>query len=398
MTALARTPFFAFGDNMPATSTFLHIRRALPAALLALALSAGVVTAQVPGRPAPPRETRGTVQSTDAKARTLTVMTGDGRTPPAEKKFTLAKDAEIAIGIGTQPRGIYKAGKLEDLGTGAVVTLTLAEGSDDSVTSVAANGPVLRAVLKSVNADKKQLSATVQPNAPRSAEANEQTFALAADAEIGVDDGRGRRFSVREATLADLIEGAGLMLQLSTDGKTALSVIAEGPSLSGAVLENDADKSQLKLRVAPTMPGEEPGEKTIDVADDAVVMLDDGRGRRLSLSAGKLADIPTGALVRVRMSGDQKQAVYVSAEGPQTGGLVKGVDAEKRTITVAMFVTRGQAPEEKTLAVAADARIMVDNQPAGLEAVKPAENGPFANLRLSLDQKTVQAISILQNR
>jgi hypothetical protein len=88
----------------------------------------------------------------------------------------------------------------------------------------------------------------------------------------------------------------------------------------------------------------------------------------------------------------------VAASGPQTGGMLKEVDTEKRTIKVAMFAARGQDPEEKTLDVAADARIVVDNQSATLGDVKPSDNGPFVNLRLSLDQKTVQVITVNQNR
>jgi hypothetical protein len=371
--------------------------------MLALAFSVSQATAQAPGRGTPPREVRGSVQSVDAKARTITALASDGRSAPAEKTFKLAKDAEIAFGTGIQPRGLYVAGKLEDLGTGSNVTLTLADGSDDTVTSVAANGPTLRGRLKSVDAAKKTITATLFSFTSRDATPEEKTVALAADAEIGIDDGRGRRFSVREAKLADLVEGAGLTLQLSVDGKTAVSVIAEGPSLNGSVLENTvlengADKKQLKLRVVPAAPGEEPGERTVDVAEGALVVVDDGRGRRLSLTVGKLADVPVGSQVAIRLSGDQKQAVYISASGPQTGGMLKGVDAEKRTVTVAMFVAREQAPEEKTLNVAADARITVDGQPAKLTDVKAADNGPFINLRLSLDQRTVQAITVNQNR
>jgi hypothetical protein len=380
------------------TYTCSRLRSAGLAAVVSLSMTGSLVWAQAPGRPAPPREIRGTIQSVDAKTRTLTVLASDGRTAPVEKKFTLTQDAEIALGVGVQPRGLYKPGKLDDLGEGTLVTLTPAEGSDDSIVSLTANGPTLRGRLKSVDAAKKTVTATLFAFATRSAEPEEKTFTLSADAEIGIDDGRGRRFSIREAKLADLVEGSGVTLQISPDGKEVQSIVAEGVSLNGAVLENPADKRQLKLRVGPSAPGEEPGERTVDVAEDALIVLDDGRGRRLSLTAGKLADIPAGSTVNVRMSGDQKQAVYVSASGPQTGGLVKEVDAEKRTIKIALFTARGQEPEEKTLAVAADARIVVDNAPAKLDAVKPAENGPFVNLRLSLDQKTVQSITVNQNR
>jgi hypothetical protein len=382
------------------THVFRHVTSRFVSLAAICSLSASLSSAQAPGRGAPPREVRGAVQSVDAKARTITAMAGDGRSAPAEKTYKLAKDAEVAFALstGNQQRGLYTAGKLEDLAAGSAVTLTLADGSDDTVTSVAANGATLRGRLKSVDAAKKTITATLFSFTGRDAAPEEKTVTLADGAEVGVDDGRGRRFSVREAELADLVEGSGVTLQLSPDGRSAISVIAEGPSVGGTVLESDSEKKQLKLRVAPTVPGEEPSERTIDLADDAVVVLDDGRGRRLSLALGKPADIPAGSQVVVRLSGDHKEGVYVSAAGPQTGGMLKGIDAEKRTVTVAMFVSRENPPEEKTLDVAADARVMIDGQPGKLADVKTADNGPFVNLRLSLDQKTVQAITVNQNR
>jgi hypothetical protein len=44
--------------------------------------------------------------------------------------------------------------------------------------------------------------------------------------------------------------------------------------------------------------------------------------------------------------------------------------------------------------VAKDARIVIDGSEAELADVKPAEDGPPAMVRLTLDQKTVQALMI----
>jgi hypothetical protein len=73
-------------------------------------------------------------------------------------------------------------------------------------------------------------------------------------------------------------------------------------------------------------------------------------------------------------------------------GLLKSVDADKHTVTFAVPKGRGEAPEEKTLAVAKDARIALDGAATTLGNLKAGDNGPFLQLRLGLDQKTVQSL------
>jgi hypothetical protein len=371
--------------------TFRAVVSAQFVAIIA-ALTCGSLVLAQPGRGPVPREARGTIKSIDASARTITIYAVEGGSSPVEKKFTLAKDAEIALGDGTLRRGVLTAGKLEDLAPGTQLTLTLAEGSEDSVVSLLAQGPQVRGPVKSVDTGKKEITVTVFAGG-RDPGAEDQTFAVTDSTEIGIDDGRGRRFSIREGKLADVVAGAQVTLQLSPDRKSVQAIVAEGPTLQG--IAKAVEPGKLTLAMNAQRPGEEPSEMTLDVAADALVTLDDGRGRRLSQTVGKLSDIPTGSLVRARLSGDQKQAVQITAEGPNQAGLVKSVDAAKRTITVALYANRGAEPEEKTLVVAPDARIVIDNKPAGLDEIKPVENGPFANLRLSLDQKSVQAITLV---
>ncbi len=61
-------------------------------------------------------------------------------------------------------------------------------------------------------------------------------------------------------------------------------------------------------------------------------------------------------------------------------------------------IERGENPEEKTLPVAKDARIVLDGNESKLADIKVFDNGPFAMLRLSLDQKSVQSIQTGQGR
>jgi hypothetical protein len=262
-----------------------------------------------------------------------------------------------------------------------------------TVESIVSEGPVVRGRLKEVDAGKKSLTVVVQPMR-RDQDEEERSFSLAPGAEIGADDGRGRRFSVRTAELTDLSAGAQVTLWLSLDQKQVLTVLAEGPSLVGRVKAVDAANKTLTVTVGPPRGEDLPEEKTLAVAADALVVLDDGRGRRLSAKEGKLADVPVGAAVQLRLSANQTAITLLRAEGPTMPGLVKSVDAAKGTITLAIPVARGEPPEEKTYPVAKDARFVLDGSEAKLADVKPAEDGPFAIVRLTLDQKAVQGLTV----
>ena len=58
----------------------------------------GAVSAQQAGRVPAVREIRGIVKSVDAKKGAITVATAEGPQSTGEKTFTLAKEAEIALG------------------------------------------------------------------------------------------------------------------------------------------------------------------------------------------------------------------------------------------------------------------------------------------------------------
>ena len=94
----------------------------------------------------------------------------------------------------------------------------------------------------------------------------------------------------------------------------------------------------------------------------------------------------------MRLSTDQRFATLLRVEGPSLPALIKAVDSANGTVTVATRVGRGENPEEKTLPVAKDARIVLDGNESKLADIKVFDNGPFAMLRLSLDQKSVQSI------
>jgi hypothetical protein len=376
-----------------------------------LVAAAGVVVAgQAYGQfgrgPARP-EARGMLKSVDASAGTVTVSMYEPRKETREaieKTYTLAKDAEVVVAIGggggRRGGGAFKEAKLVDLPSGTSVALTLS-ADQTTVEAIVAEGPMVRGHLKAVDAAKKTLTVTLAPGRGGRGEGRgepsaeeEKTYTIAPGAEIGLDDGRGRRFSIREVQITDLPTGSLVTLWLSVDQKQVQGILAEGPSVSGQVKAVDAGKNTLTLTLGQGRGGEAE-ERILAIAPDAQVFVDDGRGRRLSIKEIKLADVPVGAAVSARLSADQTGVTFLRAEGPSLGGMIKSVDAAKGTITFAVPpAKRGDDPMEKTLPLAKDVHVFIDGAEAKLTDIKIADDGPHAMLRLTLDQSMVQLVAV----
>ncbi len=344
------------------------------------------------------QEVRGTVKSVDVKAATITVSMGGGRgTDPVEKMYPLAKDVEVAVGSGgggrlSGPAGLLKEGKLTDLAEGITVSLTLA-ADQKTVESILAEEPTIRGLLKSVDFKKNTLTLSRPTRGRGEAVDEEQTYTVATNADITLDTGRGLRHSVREGQLTDLASGAIVTLRLSLDRMTVLSVVAEGSTISGLIKAIDPSKRTVTVTVR-TARGDDAGEEqTLTIAKDALVVVDDGKGRRLSLKEAKLADVPVGAAVSMKLSADQTVVMQCRAEGPTLSGILKVTDADKGTITIIMGRGRGEDGEEKTVVLAKNARITLDGKEAKLADLKPGDMPPHIQLRLSLDQKTAQSVT-----
>ena len=94
-----------------------------------------------------------------------------------------------------------------------------------------AEGPTVKGVLKAVDATKNTLTIQLPGRAAGRGEAvagEEKTYTVAGDAEIAADDGRGSRFSVKEAKLTDLAQGSLVTVRLFVDMNKAVSILAEG--------------------------------------------------------------------------------------------------------------------------------------------------------------------------
>jgi hypothetical protein len=368
-------------------------------AIGALIVVTGSAYAQREG-PRPGQEVRGIVKKIDAGA--VTIATGGGReTPPEEKTFALAKDVEVCVGGyggGFRFSIAFKEAKLTDISPGAVVTLSLSADMK-TATSIVADEPVVRGVLKSADAKKNTISVTLTAERGRDGEPNSEvkTYPVAADADVAIDDGRGRRVSIREGKIDELAEGAVVTLRLSLDKKQVVGVLAEGSTLFGVIKSLDAQKRTMTITIRPPRGDDAGEERTVTIAKEAVVLTDDGRGRKLSLKEVKLVDVPVGSTVVAKLAVDQSFVMLLRAEGAVVTGLLKGVDADKGTITVAIPKSREEV-EEKTLTLAKDARITLDGNVSKLSDLKPGENGPFVLLRLTLDQKMVQIVTANQPR
>ncbi|MBI1830364.1 MAG: hypothetical protein HYR84_02800 [Planctomycetes bacterium] len=329
---------------------------------------------------------RGVVKTVEATS--ITVAVGGGReTPAVEKTFTLAKNVEVCVG-GFQFGGLFKEIKLADIPPGTTVGLGLS-ADQKTVESIIAEEPMVRGILKGI--DAKKGTVTVATFMGREEGGESATYQIAGDAEIGLDDGRGRRTSVKEAKLDELGEGANVMVRLSLDKKQVRAIFTEGAMVVGVVKTVDAKKRLVTVIIRPARGDEAGEERTLAIAKDATVLTDDGKGRRLSLKQAKLDDVPIGAMVMAKLSVDQSFVMMLRAEGPAMMGMLKAIDADKRTITIAIPRGRNDV-EEKTLSVAKDARVTFDGKETKLGDLKPGENGPFVQVRLTLNQQAVQAV------
>ncbi len=364
----------------------------LRTALLLAALLLGLVQQANAQREPVRSEMRGVIKSVDAGA--ITIAMGGGRdVAPTEKSYALAKDVEIAFGSAFRFVSAVREGKLKDLSAGITVSLSLS-ADQKNVESILAEEPTARGMLKAVDAKKRTLTITSPPT-QREQPGEDKTYTVAADAEIAIDDGRGRRFSIREGRLEELTDGAIVSLRLSLDKTQVFGVVAEGAMVMGVIKAIDAGKRSLTLTIRPARGDDAGEERTLIVAKEASVFVDDGKGRRLSIKEVKLADVPVGSTVMAKLAVDQSFIMMLKAEGPQVLGLLKAVDAEKRTITIAIPKSREEV-DEKTYTLSKDARINYDGNEAKLADIKIGENGPFVQLRLTLDQKTVQSLTARQ--
>jgi hypothetical protein len=353
--------------------------------------------ARLAGQPAlaqnqPPRtapEVRGVVRAVDAARNSLTVtIAGRGRGAAQEKSYTVARDAEVHLDEGRGRRFVLAEGKLADLRAGALVTLTLTRDGKE-IESIVAEGPSVQGTVKAVDTARNTITLTLPGR--RGEDGEEKTYSLGKKAEVVLDDGRGRRFSLKEGKLTDLRAGALATLKLSLDQKTVDSIVAEGPNVFGIVKAVDTGKSTITLLLRQGR-GDDTVQKTIPLAKDADVLLEAG-GRRFFGRLGKLGDLHPGTVAVLKMSLDQKTAVMIRAEGPTVYGTLKKVDAAKGTVTVLVGAGRNSDGEEKTVTLGKKAKVFSEGQEVKLDELK-GKAGVLVAVKLSLDQKVATQVAL----
>jgi RNA polymerase sigma factor (sigma-70 family) len=242
----------------------------------------------------------------------------------------------------------------------------------------------VQGVVKEVDADRGTV--TLHPSKEV---AGPRTFVVGKDAPVWIADGTGTRTGFRKGGLADLAAGAQLSIRLR--GKTVASLWAEGPEVQGTLKAVDAERGTVTVAIV-LVKGQPAEDKTFLVAEDARVKI--ARPvKKGDVKPDKLADLPAGALVDLKLSGDQKTVGGIHAQGQVVRGVIKRVDAKKSTITLG--VQEGEEVSEKAFRVARDAPIHAESGKTGkAPELKLAglTAGALAEVRLSLDGKEVAAI------
>src|SRR5262249_32843557 len=187
-----------------------------------------------------------------------------------------------------------------------------------------------------------------------------RTFPVAGDAKVLLDDGTGDKRGFQEGKLADLSEGAPVILRLSEDQKV-VRIWMEGPTVQGTLKAVDAGNGTITATVA-LAKGEPAADKTFAVAKNARLFIDDGQLHDKSQPAKQpsLADLPANAVVSLKLSADRKVVGGIRAEGQTVTGAVKAVDGAKNTITLTIS-TKGEPDVDRAFPVAKAAQVSIDD-------------------------------------
>jgi hypothetical protein len=314
---------------------------------------------------------QGTLKAADAGKGTITATLALTKgQPPTDKTFPLAKNARLFIdGQVTDKSQPTKQPALTDLPPNVVVFLKLS-ADRKVVGSIRAEGQTVTGLVKAVDGGRNTITITISAKGEA---AVERTFAVAKAAQVFIDDGKSKDKAkpAEVRGLADVPAGAQVMLRLALDGQSVVAIVAEGLTVHGTVKAVDVAKHTV------TLHDKVREEKTYTVMTGATVLLD-GKSE-----ARKLADVPVGAVVELKLLPNQKGVREIRATGPTVMGHVAG-NAGNDSITLR------EKQGERTFAVARDARIVIDSTAAG--KLTDLIDGTVAQLRLSVDQARVLEI------
>ena len=309
---------------------------------------------------------RAYVKSIDIEKGTLTVLTGGDRNP-TEHTYSLAgKDVKVTI----IPSG--QAAKLADLTAKTMVILLLNKQED--VTAIRAQAPTMGGVIAKVDADKSEITLGGE-------RAASEAFSVAPDAKLQLNG--------REAKLDQYKAGTRVNLVLSLDRKMVLAMNTGGderrdpgpregardgdvPRTLGVVIGVDAGKSRVEVLVGNE---DDYAIRTLEITKDMPIQV------RLDRNVKEIgiAELPKASKVSLTFSPDKKTVTRIEVLAPQVKTMVQEIDVQKRKITY----------NEKTLDIAADARIMLNRTDIPLTEIN---KGMRVMLVLNLERTQVIAI------
>ena len=172
--------------------------------------------------------------------------------------------------------------------------------------------------------------------------------------------------------------------------KAVKKAVEDETEVRGVAKAVDGAQNTITITISPK--GRPAVDRTFPVLKSAAVFIDDGKPQDKSKDKTKpaptqrLADVPIGAQVRLRLTEDRQTVAAVVAEGPTLHGTIKAVNAAKNTITLLE-----KAKPERTYNVLENVVVLLD---AMKEAKKLADvpADAVADVQLLADQKTVRQI------
>ena len=172
--------------------------------------------------------------------------------------------------------------------------------------------------------------------------------------------------------------------------KAVKKAVEDETEVRGVAKAVDGAQNSITITISPK--GQPAVDRTFPVPASAAVFIDDGKpkdkgkDKTKPAPAQRLADVPIGARVRLRLTDDRQSVAAVVAEGPTLHGSIKAVDAAKNTITLLE-----KAKAEMTYNVLENAVVLLD---AMKEAKKLADvpADAVADVQFLADQKTVREI------
>ena len=236
---------------------------------------------------------QGVVESVDAAKSTIVVRVSLPQVKQTEQKsFEVAKDVKVILMDTLTKQAPALEGKLTDLSAGVQVTL-VQSADKKAVVEIHARGPSISGRVIKFDPASNTLTITTKDKSG----ASERSFSFAKDAKVLLNDGLSKGTADQEGKLTDLTESTSVLVQLSVDQKSALSLRVQGQSYRGVLKSHDAANNTI----------------TITVKSDAGLV---DMTYKVSKDA-RLVDLTEGSPVNLRMSVFDKETVILAQGAKQ---------------------------------------------------------------------------------